>query len=99
MIDWQGTIWAIDIVARETMLFAAAGILIGGIDDIAIDLIYFALVAWRRVARRNFRPPTLADFPVEACSGRIAVFVAALWLWPKRRTASLPLPQGVPENA
>jgi adsorption protein B len=77
VIDWQGTIWAIDIVARETMLFAAAGILIGGIDDIAIDLIYFALVAWRRVARRNFPPPTLADFPVEACSGRIAVFVAA----------------------
>jgi nitric oxide reductase subunit B len=29
----------------------------------------------------------------------IAVFVAALWLWPKRRTASAPLPQGVPENA
>jgi len=76
-MDWQGAIWGIDIVAREAMLFAAAGILVGGIDDLAIDLIFFVQAGWRRVARRNFPPPTLADFPVRTCSGPMAVFIAA----------------------
>lgn len=70
-------VWATDIVAREAILFAATGMVIGGIDDLAIDLIYFGLVAWRRVARRNFPPPVCADFPVRADAGPIAVFIAA----------------------
>lgn len=61
----------VDIVARETMLFAVIGFLIGGIDDLAIDLVY----ALHRAKRRH--EPTLGDFPVGAEPGRIAVFVAA----------------------
>ena len=77
MASEQAFIWAIDIVSRETMLFAAAGFLFGGIDDLAIDLIYFAWRGRRRMAGGGGRPQTLADFPVERCDGRIAVFVPA----------------------
>lgn len=70
--------WAIDAVARETMLFAAAGFLLGGIDDLAIDLIYFGRAICRRwIPRGARRRPLVADFPALACSGRIAVFIAA----------------------
>ncbi len=30
----------LDAAARETMLFAAAGLLIGGIDDLIVDLCF-----------------------------------------------------------
>jgi bacteriophage N4 adsorption protein B len=32
----------VDTVARETAMFAATGLLIGGLDDLAVDLIYLA---------------------------------------------------------
>lgn len=44
-------IWAIDATAREAMLFAAIGFLIGGIDDLAIDLVH----AWTRIRSRLAR--------------------------------------------
>ncbi|MEG3124471.1 glycosyl transferase family protein [Sphingomonas sp. GB1N7] len=69
--DWAGVIAAVDIVARETMLFAAIGFLIGGIDDLAIDLVYARHRLWRR------RLPILDDFQIGADPGRIAIFVAA----------------------
>lgn len=61
---------AIDAVAREATLFAAIGFLIGGIDDLMIDLAYFGsrLRGWWRPEPQ--RPP-LCD------GGRMAVFVAA----------------------
>lgn len=65
----------LDEVVREAMLFAAIGFLIGGIDDLAVDALYLARALqdrWRRTPR-----PTLADFPIERCTGRIAVFVPA----------------------
>lgn len=43
-----GLIEAIDIVARETLLFAGIGFLVGGIDDLVIDLLYGALMLKRR---------------------------------------------------
>ncbi len=67
-------VW-LDEVVREAMLFAAVGFLIGGIDDLAVDALYLARALrdrWRRTPR-----PTLADFPIEYCTGRIAVFVPA----------------------
>ncbi|WP_447727435.1 glycosyl transferase family protein [Sphingomonas koreensis] len=61
---------AIDAVAREAMLFAAIGFLIGGIDDLMVDLVYL----WSRL-RRWWRPePQRA--PVRD-AGRMAIFVAA----------------------
>ncbi len=65
-------VWMIDAIARETMLFAAVGFLVGGIDDLAIDLIWLS----RRARRRDRGIPTLADLPVTP-PGRLAVFVAA----------------------
>ncbi|WP_230771155.1 glycosyltransferase [Sphingomonas sp. Leaf4] len=65
----------IDAIVRETMLAAAIGLLIGGIDDLAVDLAYLVR-ALRRRWRRS-RALTLADFPVESCSARIAVLVPA----------------------
>ena len=33
-------VWSIDSLGRETLLFAAVAFLIGGIDDLALDLFY-----------------------------------------------------------
>jgi bacteriophage N4 adsorption protein B len=63
-------ITAIDAIAREATLFAAIWFLIGGVDDVLVDLIYLA----RRIA---FRPAS-AIVPLDTVPpGRIAVFVAA----------------------
>ncbi|WCT73554.1 glycosyl transferase family protein [Sphingomonas naphthae] len=62
----------------ELMLFAAVGLAIGGIDDLAVDLIWLARAGWRRVTvyRRHPRM-TAADLPPPDAPGRIAVFVGA----------------------
>ena len=68
-----GIIVAIDAVAREAMLFAAFGFLLGGLDDLAIDLAWL----WTRLSRRGVGlPATLDLYPVRS-PRRIAVFVAA----------------------
>ncbi len=61
---------AIDVVAREAMTLACAGFLIGGIDDLALDLVYW----WGRV--RRHRPLRVADL-VPRAAGRLAIFVPA----------------------
>ena len=68
-----GAIWIIDAVVRELMLFAAAGLLIGGIDDWLVDAVYLARRAWRR----GVPPLSLATLAAPAAPGRLAVFVAA----------------------
>ncbi|MEP9359142.1 glycosyl transferase family protein [Sphingomonas sp. KR3-1] len=66
----EALIAAMDAVARETTLFAALWFVVGGLDDLLVDLIYLA----RRLGGR--RPKLLAlEGPVPA--GRIAVFVPA----------------------
>jgi len=40
LLTARGLIWAIDVLSRETTLFAAVGFAIGGLDDLAVDLIY-----------------------------------------------------------
>ena len=64
---------AIDAVAREATLFAALWFLIGGIDDLLVDLIYGArrLRGWLQPPPA---PPSLEDAPPP---GRIAIFVPA----------------------
>ena len=69
----HGAIRAIDALMRETSLFAAAGLLAGGIDDLLIDILYLCrrwLGADRSVRR-------LADLPAPAAPARFAVFVPA----------------------
>lgn len=61
----------IGAVARELMLFAAVGLLIGGLDDLLVDLFF-----WARRLTVARRPLTLATLPT-APSTRFAVFVPA----------------------
>lgn len=63
--------------ARELALFAAVGFAIGGIDDLAIDLIWIARASWRRgtVYRRHPRASAASLRP--GLRGRIALFVPA----------------------
>jgi bacteriophage N4 adsorption protein B len=63
----------LDAIVREATLFAAVGFLIGGIDDLAVDAVYFARYGWRRL--RGRRDTTLADLPAPGI--RFAVFVPA----------------------
>ncbi|TXC72172.1 glycosyl transferase family protein [Sphingomonas ginsenosidivorax] len=67
------SIWFIDAVARETMLFAAIGLLIGGLDDMLVDLVFLV----GRVRRGGHARLTIATLPPPRQPGRIAVFVAA----------------------
>jgi adsorption protein B len=68
----------VEMVARELALFAAAGFLIGGIDDLVIDLIWIGRSVWRRIAIYNRHPrATAATLAAPEHPGRIAIFVAA----------------------
>lgn len=65
-------------VQYELLLFALAGLLIGGLDDLAMDLMFIA----RAVARRLFvytrhKRMTAATLPASEEPGTIAVFVPA----------------------
>lgn len=67
------SLWVIDALARETLLFASVGLFLGGIDDLAIDLIFVML----RIRRERRPRLTLDTLPPPCRRGRIAVFVAA----------------------
>ena len=72
------SILLIDAVARELALFAAAGFLIGGLDDLAIDLIWIVRTAWRRIAVYSRHPRVdAATLKLPTRSGRLAIFVPA----------------------
>jgi adsorption protein B len=70
-------ITAIDAVARESMLFAAIGFLIGGLDDLAIDGVFLAVWARRRLRHVDAGDGMIADYPARATPRRFAVFVPA----------------------
>jgi adsorption protein B len=63
---------AVDTVLREAMLFAAIGLLIGGLDDLLVDLLFVI----RRIGRRH-RPIWSVAALRPAQAGRIVVFVPA----------------------
>ena len=73
-VSWGAVAGAIDIVLRETLLFAASGILLGGIDDLVVDLGY-AVIALRSLGRRRYA--RISDLPVPTGGRRLVVFVAA----------------------
>lgn len=63
----------VDALAFEAMLFAAIGLLIGGLDDLGIDLLFLV----RHVKRRRHGRWSVADLPCWTSRGTIAVFVPA----------------------
>ena len=63
---------AVDAVLREAMLFAAIGLLIGGLDDLLVDLLFVVRKLWRRG-----EPPRTVATLRRAQAGRIVVFVPA----------------------
>ena len=68
----------IDPLIGELALFAAAGYLLFAIDDLAVDLIYFARRMWRAVAIYSRYPRAFAvNLPAPRRTGRLAVFVPA----------------------
>ena len=71
-----GILVAIDAAAREATLFAAIFFLIGGIDDLLVDLIYAIRrigMALRRLVRPRGAGPAIVAAPILP----IAVFIAA----------------------
>lgn len=70
MPEGEALIAVLDAAAREATLFAALWFVVGGLDDLLVDLIY----ALRRLRGRPEQLPAL-DGPVPP--GRIAVFVPA----------------------
>ena len=66
-------LWLVDHVAHEAMLFACLGLLIGGLDDLLVDLCF--VVGW--LSRRGAAPLTVATLPVPTVRGRLIVFVPA----------------------
>jgi adsorption protein B len=71
---WNFIAGATDAVLRETLLFAALGILLGGLDDLIVDLCYMALRARRAIRRES---NSVSDFPSAEQPLRLVVFVAA----------------------
>ncbi len=59
------------VATHELTLFAAVGLLVGGVDDLSVDAIYL----WRRLRRRGGGTPSLADLPPPA--RRFAIFIPA----------------------
>ena len=66
-------ITAVDAIARELMLFAAVGFLLGGADDLLVDVLWLV----GRVRARFAPDRSLADVSRPAEPMRFAVFVAA----------------------
>ncbi|MGN6278633.1 MAG: glycosyl transferase family protein [Sphingomonas sp.] len=73
-MSWDFIAGAIDVVLRETLLFAALGILLGGLDDLIVDLFYLVLSARRAIRRKS---NSISDFPSATQPLRLVVFVAA----------------------
>ncbi|MDY7524043.1 glycosyl transferase family protein [Sphingomonas sp. 10B4] len=65
--------FAIDAIARETVVFAAIGFLVGGCDDLAIDIGWI----WITLTRRRPALPRTLDAYRQTPPRWIAVFVAA----------------------
>ncbi|GAM01030.1 putative bacteriophage N4 adsorption protein B [Sphingomonas parapaucimobilis NBRC 15100] len=63
----------VEIVARELLLFAAVGLLIGGVDDLLVDLLYFV----RRLIKRSGTPIHSHSLPRPEQPGRMIVFTPA----------------------
>jgi len=75
-MDWAGGLIGLGaLVVREATLFAAAGFILLGIGDLAVDLIWLALRAKRALSRTP--PASVATLPAPERPGRLVLFVPA----------------------
>lgn len=74
----ESALAALELLCGELLLFAAVGLLIGGLDDLIIDIIYIVRRGWRSltVYSRTSRM-TSAELPPPGTMGPIAVFIPA----------------------
>lgn len=78
MFGTEAFLWLLDVLAHELLLFAAVGLFVGGLDDLAIDLIWISRTAWRRLTiYRRHAPAVATTLPPPANPGRIAIFIGA----------------------
>jgi adsorption protein B len=77
-MGWIDPVLLVGIVVRELAVFAAIGFLLGGLDDLLIDLIWIGRTIWRRatIYTRHCRADAATLTPPR-CPGRLAIFVAA----------------------
>ena len=69
---------ALELLRNELLLFAGIGLLIGGVDDLLVDLIYGVRRVWRSLTVYSRVPRmTARDLPPPGAAGPIAVFVPA----------------------
>jgi adsorption protein B len=65
-------------IAAELALFAGAGFLVFGVNDLVVDLIYFARLLWRSLTVYTRFPRAFAsELPLSEVPGFIAIFVPA----------------------
>ena len=68
----------LDLLIGELALFAAAGFLLFAIDDLAVDLFYFARRGWRSLTIYSRFPRAFASgLAAGEARGPIAVFIPA----------------------
>jgi adsorption protein B len=69
---------ALELLRNELLLFAGIGLLIGGLDDLLVDLIYGIRRTWRALTVYSRIPRmTARDLPAPGVAGPVAVFVPA----------------------
>lgn len=74
----DATLHLLALVQHELLLFALAGLLIGGLDDLVFDLIFLGRTLWRRFfIYRRYPRMSMADLPPSQTPGRLAIFVPA----------------------
>ena len=68
---------AVAAVARELALFASLGLLLSGLDDVAIDAMWLVRAGWRRLFVYSRHPHATAAKLSPRVEGRIALFIPA----------------------
>ncbi len=66
------------LARNELLLFAGVGLLLGGLDDLLVDLLYLLRKVWRDLTvYTRFARMSARDLPLPGAAGPIAVFVPA----------------------
>lgn len=77
-VGWSSVAVVLERIMRELALFAGAGLLLGGLDDLVVDLVWIVRQTWRRLTvYRRIPRAIVATLAPPAAPGRIAVLIGA----------------------